>query len=106
MKNFLFPLILLVAVVLEVGGDVFFKLWADGDRRLMLILGFALYAAGSLFWAYSLKYHELSKAGTVFMVLNIVAIALIGTLAFKEKLSWMNIVGIVLGVAGIVLIEV
>ncbi|MBI5654093.1 EamA family transporter [Candidatus Uhrbacteria bacterium] len=105
MNKAVFPLILLLAVLLEVGGDILFKLWADADKRWFLIAGFVLYAVGSLFWAASLKYQALSKAGTVFMVVNFAATALIGVLVFREKLSWTNIAGISLGLLAIIMIE-
>jgi multidrug transporter EmrE-like cation transporter len=97
--------ILIIAILLEVAGDVFFKKWSLSSRSAMLVIGAILYFAGSIFWAISLKYETLSKAGTIFMIANFVLIALVGVLYFKEDLSLTNKLGIALGALSIILIE-
>ena len=71
----------------------------------MLLGGLAIYFAGAAFWAVSLKYESLSKAISVFTVLNLVAVVLAGTLFFHENLTLVNKIGIVLGIISIACIE-
>ena len=60
---------------------------------------------GAAFWAVSLKYETLSKAVTVFTVLNMIAVVLIGVFFFKENLSAMHKLGVALGVLSVLLLE-
>ena len=70
------------AVTLEVVADVLFKKWAIKGESLLLALGLVLYFAGTVVWAYSLKYEYLSKAITIFTVLNLILVVAAGTLFF------------------------
>lgn len=101
----LFFLCLFLGVSLEVIGDILFKKWSSGLGYSLLILGLITYALGTVFWAVSLKYELLSKAISVFTILNLIAVILVGVIFFKEDLSFMNKVGIVLGVISVVLLE-
>lgn len=51
---------------------------------LVLILGMIIYFIGSVFWAVSLKYEIMSKAISVFTILNLLIIALVGVLVLKK----------------------
>ncbi|MFA5125598.1 MAG: SMR family transporter [archaeon] len=104
LKIIFFSLIL-VATFLEVVGDVFFKKWSLGESNWILILGFVIYFIGTVFWAFSLKYGFLSKAISVLTILNLIAVVLVGVLYFKEDLSFINKIGIAVGVLSIILIE-
>ena len=103
-KNLFFGLIIL-AVVLEVIGDILFKKYAINNKYLFLILGLIVYFVGTIFWAISLRYAFLSKAILVFTVLNLIAVVLVGIVMFKESLSLTNKIGLMLGVISIILIE-
>jgi drug/metabolite transporter (DMT)-like permease len=70
----------------------------------MLVLGAAIYFVGTIFWAFSLKYETLSKAGVIFMLANIILITLAGTIIFKENLSLANKIGLALGMISIILV--
>lgn len=105
MKYIFFGLIAL-AVVLEVAGDIFFKKWALENKNLLLYIGLLIYFVGTIFWAISLKYDYLSKAISVFTILNLIAVVLVGVIYFKEDLSLINKLGIGLGVISVFLIEI
>jgi multidrug transporter EmrE-like cation transporter len=94
-----------IGAILEIAGDVFFKKWAVENRPLLMWSGFIIYSIGALFWAYSLKYEMLSKAISIFTILNLVIVAIVGIIFFKENISMMARLGIVLGIISIVLIE-
>ena len=105
MKSIFFGLIAL-AVALEVVGDIFFKKWYIDNKNILLYVGLLIYFVGTIFWAISLKYEPMSKAISVFTILNLVIIVFVGVIYFKENLSPINKVGIVLGILSIILIEV
>jgi len=95
-----------MGVILEVTGDILFKKWSLTGARVWLAVGFALYSMGAFGWAWSLKYETLSKAVTVFMLLNVVFALVAGLVLFGEKLNAWNWVGIGLAFLAIVLCEI
>ncbi len=97
--------LILLAVLLEVAADVLFKKWSLENKNLLLGLGLFLYFIGTVFWAFSLKHEYLSKAISVFTVLNLILVVLVGVFLFKENLSSLNKLGIALGILSVVLIE-
>lgn len=101
----LFWIFTLLGVIFEIVGDVFFKKWTINDKSILMWVGFVIYAVGALFWAYSLKYEMLSKAISIFTILNLVIVALIGMIFFKEEISIVGKLGIILGIISIILIE-
>jgi len=101
----LFFLLIFIAVLLEAFGDVLIKKWAVGDKNLFLIVGVAIYFIGSIFWIVSLKYEFLSKAISVFTLLNLIVVVLAGVVLFKEELTFLNKLGIALGMVSVALIE-
>jgi len=98
--------LIILATVLEVTGDIFFKKWSMGGKNVILILGFIIYTIGTIFWAFSLKYDFLSRAISVLSILNLIIVVLVGVLYFNETLSFVNKIGIVLGILSLVLIEI
>ena len=104
--KFIFMILIVLAVALEVVADVLFKKWSLNHRQVLFGVGLSIYFLGTIFWAYSLKYNYLSKAISVFTILNLVILVLVGVLVFKENLSLINKVGIALGIISIILIEI
>ena len=104
--KFIFLGLIALAVGLEVIGDIFFKKWSIDNRNVLLYVGLLIYFIGTIFWAISLKYEYLSKAISVFTVLNLVIVVLVGVLYFKEDLTLINKIGIGLGILSVVLIEI
>ena len=97
--------LIILAVVLEVIGDTLFKKWSIDNRNILLYVGLLIYFLGSVFWAASLKYEYLSKAVSIFTVLNLIVVVLVGALYFREDLSLVNKIGIGLGILSVILIE-
>ena len=104
-KSIFFGLVIL-AVFLEVIGDVLFKRWTLENKNILLIIGLIIYFIGTIFWAISLRYEYLSKAISVFTILNLIIVVLVGVIIFKEDLSLINKIGIGLGVISVILIEI
>jgi len=98
--------LLSLAVALEVIGDILFKKWSLESRNVLLALGLIIYFIGTVFWAVSLKYEFLSKAISVFTILNLIIVVLAGVIIFKEDLSLINKIGIGLGILSVILIEI
>ncbi len=89
---------LLLGTLLEVVGDVFFK-------KHWLWWGMFFYTTGTFFWAYSLRFGELSKLIVIFSVLNLVLAVIAGIFIFGETLTWIQWVGIALGTVSVTLLS-
>lgn len=105
-SKYLFLILVIVAVAFEVVADIMFKKWATENKNLLIIGGLLIYLVGTVVWAFSMRYNLFSKAVSIFSILNFIAAILIGVLLFKDDLSSINKVGIILGLISIVLIEI
>src|SRR5271168_3864907 len=101
----IFLALIFSAALFEAVADIFFKYWSINGKTLFLLGGFLIYSVSTIVWAFSLKYGYLSKAITVFTVLNLILVVLAGLILFKEDLSLINKIGILLGVVSIVLLQ-
>jgi len=101
-----FFVLIIFAVLIEVVADIILKKWAIENKNSLFIFGMVVYLIGTMFWAYSLKFEVLSKAGGVFVILNLILLALAGIFIFKDELSVTNKIGIILGMISIILIEI
>ncbi len=102
----IFLLLIALAVGLEIAADIFFKFWAEQNKNLLLGVGLLLYFIGTVFWAFSLRQEYLSRAISVFTILNLVVISLVGMFYFQEDLSLINKIGLGVGVLSVILIEI
>lgn len=102
----IFFILIVVASVLEVIADLFLKKWSMNSRNVLFIIGVVIYFIATIFWAFSLKYELMSRAITVFFVLNMILVVLAGVLIFGEKISLINKLGILLGIISLVLVEI
>ena len=96
----------MIAVIFEVIADILFKYWTINTKNLFLTGGVILYSIGTVIWAYSLKYEYLSKAITIFTIVNLIAIVLVGLLVFKEDILMINKIGLILGIVSVILIQI
>ncbi len=105
MKYF-FILLVIIVSILEVIGDILFKEWIIKNNKYLLIIGIIAYLAATTFWAFSLKFQNLSKAVVIFGVLTVTIGVLVGVFLYKEPLTSVNIIGIILGLVSIFLLEI
>ena len=104
--SFLFFFLVIIAALFEAFGDVVLKKWALLSSTKIFILGLFLYGIAVVFWAYALKYKELSKAIVIATIVNVFVVMLFGIFYFKETLTLPNKIGILFGCCAIVLLEI
>lgn len=104
LKLTFFALIAL-AIIFEVTADIIFKQWSITKSNTLVSVGFIIYTIGTVFWIISLRYEGLAKAISLFTVLNLIIIAAVGIVLFKEHLSLVNKLGIALGIISVILLE-
>jgi multidrug transporter EmrE-like cation transporter len=100
-----FFILIIMAAMLEASGDIILKKWAIDQKQFLFMIGIGVYFIATVVWAFSLRYEFLSKAISIITILNLVIVVLVGVLYFKEDLSMINKVGIVLGIISVILIQ-
>jgi len=95
-------LFLTFAIVLEVCGTTCMKLSEGFSRLIPSILIFVFYGFSFAAFTLALKHIDLSFAYAVWAGLGVLLIGTIGILYFKEPISVLKIVSMILIVAGVV----
>jgi drug/metabolite transporter (DMT)-like permease len=78
-------------------GDYVLKLAADrglAPLSTLVAVGVGLYAVSALLWFGAMRHLTLGQAGVAYSMLTLVALALIGALAFGERLGLRECAGI------------
>jgi spermidine export protein MdtJ len=96
--------LLLVAVSLELIGDISLKWWAETNRWLGFGIGLVVYTVSLVIFAVLLRRAELAALFALWVGIAAVALALAGWLIFGEALSPRRLAGIALVVGGMVLL--
>lgn len=97
--------LILAGTLFEIAGDFFFKKWSMENKTMILVLGLGLYFIGTIFWAFSLKFGELSRAISIFTVLNLIGVILMGFFLFQEDVSSIQKMGMGFGILSVILME-
>lgn len=100
------PIILLAAggIILTVG-DIVMKKWVTTSQPIFYIIGLIIWILGLLFLAQSFKYKNIAVASTIFVIFNVATLSLVSWFYFNEKLSALEVGGILLGIISITLLE-
>jgi small multidrug resistance pump len=101
----LFWLYLLIAIITEVVGTTLMKVSQGLTRLVPSVLMFLLYGISFAFMALALKRIEVSIAYAVWSGLGTAMIAAIGIIWFRESFNIPKLLGIVLIIAGVVLLN-
>ena len=86
-------------------GDLFMKEWVVTNKSTLYIIGIIIYLVGLNFLAFSFKYKNIAVASVIFVLINIITLLAFSYFYFHEKLSGLEISGILLGIAAIVMLE-
>ena len=88
-------------------GDYFLKLASAREQVLRtgwFYLGFALYASTAFGWVFVMKHLKLATISVLYSVSLVLLLTAIGVVLFQESLNYLEVVGIVLAVASLVLL--
>ena len=104
--NRLFPLFLLLigGIILTIG-DLIMKEWVVKNRNWFYVLGILIYVVGLNFLAWSFKYKNIAIASVIFVIFNVITLTLVSWIVFKEKLTPLEIAGLLMGLFSIVILE-
>lgn len=102
------PVLVTVAFSLVgVLGDYFLKLASQRGHPLRtgwFYVGFALYASTAFGWVFVMKHLKLATISVLYSVSMVLFLTVVGTLVFREALKPLEMVGIVLALASLVLL--
>jgi small multidrug resistance pump len=95
-------MLLLVAIVLEVSGTTSMKLSEGFSRFWPSVLIFIFYAASFTALTFCIKHMSVSIAYAIWSGLGTLLIAAIGVMFFKEPVTVLKVVSLVLIVVGVI----
>ena len=100
-------LVTLAFSVIGVVGDYFLKIASTRERPLWtgwFYLGFALYASTAFGWVFVMKHLKLATISVLYSVSLVLLLTAIVVVLFQESLNYLEVIGIVLAVASLVLL--
>ncbi len=98
--HWLLPLSLLI--VFEIVADILSKEWSVGKPIYFAIGAILAYVIANTFWLFALKYGSgLAKGAIIFSVASAILATVIGVLLYKEEVTRLQLVGMVLGILSI-----
>ena len=77
-------------------GDIIFKIWSGNNRPAFYVVGLAMYMVGLVCLVQSFKSQNIAVASAIFVIVNIVTLSLVSWFYFKETLSMMQLMGMML----------
>ena len=96
---------LLIAILTEVVGTTMMKVSQGLTKLVPSVTMFVMYAISFVFMAIALKKIEVSTAYAIWSGLGTAVIAAIGIVAFRETFNIPKLLGIILIIAGVVLLN-
>src|SRR5262245_52507774 len=93
--------------LLGVLGDYFLKV-ASGDEHWLrspsFYVGFVVYASTAFGWLFVMKHLKLGTIGVLYSMTMIVLLTAVGVVVFGERLTFPEVVGLMLALASLVLL--
>lgn len=86
-------------------GDIIMKKWVQTHHTVFYVVGLTIYLIGLNFLAQSFRFKNIAVASVIFVIFNVVTLALVSWLYFRETLSPLQISGIVLGILAVTILE-
>src|SRR5215472_4321186 len=93
--------------IIGVLGDYFLKLASGREQPLRstsFYIGFALYASTAFGWVFVMKHLKLATISVLYSVSLVLLLTAMGVVLFRESLNYLEMIGIVLAVASLVLL--
>ena len=92
-------------VIIEFGNDVLIKKWTEGlVGNWAMWVATIVHMAVFIFWIMSMRVEMFSRVVLFYSLISVIGGPVLGWLIFYEKLSALNVVGIVLAIVSIVLV--
>ena len=92
--------------IILTGGDILMRFWMENNHYSLFVLGIMVYVVGEVLMAFSFKYQNIAVASIMTVIFNILALTLLSYFAFGDKMNTLTIVGMLLGIASVVVLEI
>lgn len=103
MNKWIIPLSLLI--IFEAIADIFAKNWSIHKAAWIAITSLAFYVIANSFWLFALKNGaQLGRGAIIFSVASAIIAIILGIILYKEPVSKLQALGLVLGVVSILLL--
>jgi multidrug transporter EmrE-like cation transporter len=96
---------LLLGGIILTMGDILMKEWVNTNSKLHLAFGLGLYFISLICLAISFREKNIAVASMMLIIFNVLSLALVSWLYFKEPLSQQQLAGLALGIATIIVME-
>ena len=87
-------------------GDVFMKKWVTVNSNWFYVVGMIIYIIALTMLAETFKSRNIAVASTIMVIVNVVTLAIVSWLYFKEAITLLQGIGMVLAVVAVVLMEI
>ena len=104
MNIFAIVLIFVGGLVLTVG-DLIMKRWVGNGSLSLYFLGLGVYLIGMVFLSQSFRFKNIAVASLMLVLFNIISLLLVSWFIYQEKLSLIQIIGVLLGLISIIILE-
>jgi multidrug transporter EmrE-like cation transporter len=101
--------LLIASCIIAVIADMLFIFWAKKETHPTWLIGmaFLLNTIGTIIWIYCLRFGiESAFAITFYALFTVAGCSVVGYFVFKEHLSVVNFIGLILSVLSILLISI
>lgn len=98
-------ILLLIGGLILTMGDILMKKWVNTNTNVFYVIGLIVYLIGLNFLAQSFKFKNIAVASVIFVIFNVVILSFVSWIYFKEALSPLQIIGIILGIIAVVILE-
>jgi len=95
----------MLTALLDLAGTITAKFWSSGKNPWLLLATFLLFGGAGFFFARSLRYEGMAIANIMWISLSVILISIIGYFAFKENIAPLQLAGIAVIIAGLVLVN-
>ena len=96
-------LLVTLAAISVILGDVFAKYWSQNQRMLYYVLGLIFYLLSGFFYIPSLLKEGLVVTSTLWSLLGIIGFLVIGLVFFKEPLTLLQGIGVAFGAVSLII---
>ncbi|MEK7547031.1 MAG: SMR family transporter [Patescibacteria group bacterium] len=97
--------LLCFAAISVVTGDVLAKYWSTNTKPVFYFAALTAYAFSGFFYIPTLLREGLVVTSIIWSILSIVGFLVVGILIFKETLTPLQIVGIILGIIALIILK-
>ena len=99
---------IVLLTIYTVEGDYFLKRASMHPSRYWnvdFLIGIFIYASTAFIWVMIYRSTKFSISGVLYSIISLIVFVIIGVAMFGDKLSWLEFMGVALGLGSIVILQ-